>query len=120
MLILCNNKGCMLSSNALFNTETKEVICQECGSPISNISDAMKRALKNFGQIVRASEKKAFMVNCHNCNANRELVLDQDNKTICKICHKQIVIHAAFRTAMEEAGHKLEKINTEQNTTEKE
>ncbi len=114
MLIMCNNKGCMKSSNALLNTDTMEVICQECGNPITNISNSMKRALKNFGQIVRASEKKAFMVNCHNCNANRELVLDQNNKTVCKVCHNQIAVHNAFRAAMEEAGHKLEKIEIKQ------
>jgi hypothetical protein len=112
MLITCNNKGCLKSSNALLNLETLEVICQECGKTISNISDSMKRVLKSSGQVVRTNEKKAFMVLCKACNANREVVLDQDNKTVCKLCFGPIVVHTSFKLAMQEAGAKLEKINT--------
>ena len=103
MLILCDNKGCLKSSNALLNPETLEVICQECGKPIGNVSDAMKRTLKSFGQIIRES-KKAFMLACPQCKANREVVLDQDNNTICKNCHTPLTVHPAFKIAMEEAG----------------
>lgn len=103
MLISCDNKGCLKSSTALFNPTTNEVICQECQRPISNISEAMRRALKSFGQVVRA-EKKAFMLECRSCRANREVVLDADNKTVCKICGKPMNVHPSFRLAMEEAG----------------
>jgi len=110
MLIACTNKGCMKTSNALLNPETLEVICQECGAKIDNISEAMKRTLKSFGQVIKEN-KRAFMLSCTACRANREVVMDQDNKTICKTCHEPITIHAAFKMAMEEAGG-LEKIDT--------
>ena len=112
MIITCNNKGCLKSSTALLNTETLEVICQECGKPITNISDSMKRVLKSSGQIIRANEKKAFMILCKACNANREVVLDQNNKTICKLCFSPITVHASFKLAMQGAGAKLDKIDT--------
>jgi len=104
-----------MASNALLNEATGEVICQECGQPITNVTDMMKRALKSFGQIVR-TERKAFMLACRACKANREVVLDQNNETVCKICHSPIQVHASFKLAMEEAGG-LEKIDT--STTEK-
>jgi len=110
MLITCSNKGCLKSSTVLLNLATMEVICQECGKPILGVSDAMKRVLKSVGQVVRSNVKKAFTIHCRNCNANRELVLTQTNDTVCKVCHKPVVIHASFRIAMEEAGEKLEKI----------
>ena len=110
MLITCDNKGCLQSSNALFNDITKEVLCGECGRSITNISDAMKRTLKSFGQIVR-TERKVFMLACPACRANREVVMDQNNDTLCKTCHEPITIHAAFKMAMEEAGG-LERVDT--------
>jgi hypothetical protein len=112
MLIPCSNKGCLKSSNALLNLETLEVICQECGKAIANISEPMKRVLKSSGQVIRSNEKKAFMVLCKACNANREVVLDQNNKTICKICFGSIALQATFKLAMQEAGAKLAKIDT--------
>lgn len=117
MLITCNNKGCFKSSNALLNEETKEVVCGICGKPIANISEAMRRTLKSFGQIVRL-ERKAFMLACKKCNANREVVLTQDNKTVCKTCHNPINVHPAFKLAMEEAGG-LDKISVDAATEEK-
>lgn len=115
MLISCTNKGCMKTSNALLIPETLEVICQECGDSIANVSDAMKRTLKSFGQVVKG-DKRSFMLACTACRANREVVMDQDNNTICKICHDPITIHAAFKLAMEEAGG-LERIDTTKKTT---
>jgi len=118
MLVTCNNKGCMKSSDALLDPKTGEVICQECGQPITNISESMKRTLKSFGQVVRA-ERKAFMMACPSCRANREVVMTQDDETVCKDCHKPIIVHAAFKLAMEEAGG-LERIElTKENKTTK-
>jgi hypothetical protein len=116
MLVTCNNKGCLKASNALLNEETGEVICQECGQPITNVTGMMKRALKSFGQIIRA-ERKAFLQGCRSCKANREVVLNENNETICKVCHNPIQIHEAFKLAMEEAG-KLEKIDTSADKSE--
>lgn len=110
MLVTCNNKGCLKSSNALFDTNSGEVICQECNRPVTNVTESMKRTLKSFGQIVRA-ERKAFMLACRACRANREVVLDQNNNTICKICHGPIVVHAAFKLAMQE-NQGMERVDT--------
>jgi len=109
MNLTCNNKGCFQSSEALLDTKTNEVICQACGRAITNISEAMKRTLKGAGQVVRAAAKKAFMVHCHACHANREVVLNAANETICKDCKKPVIIQAAFKLAMQEAGFKMEK-----------
>lgn len=117
MLVNCNNKGCMQASNALLDVDSMEVICQECGKPITNLAETMKRALKSFGQIVR-TERKAFMLACNACKANREVVMTQDNKTICKTCHEPIEIHASFKLAMEEAGG-LEKVDTSKSKPKK-
>ncbi|KKN17598.1 hypothetical protein LCGC14_0964310 [marine sediment metagenome] len=120
MLISCNNKGCLKGSSALLKEDTMEVICQECGLPITNISDSMKRALKSFGQIVRSNERKASLLHCRSCRANRDIVLDQNNNTVCKICYSPITITPAFKMTMEEAGSGFERIDTsKQKTTKK-
>ena len=103
MLIPCNNKGCLKSSAALLNTETMEVLCSECGQVISNISEPMKRTLKSFGQIVRNLDKKAFVVACTQCNANRQVVIDNDN-TVCSVCGFSIKVHPAMKNAIKIAG----------------
>lgn len=111
MLIACNNKGCLKTSEALLNPQTMEVICQECGRPITNVTESMRRTLKSFGQVVR-EDKKAFMMACKNCKANREVVLNEKNETICGICNEPIKVHAAMKLAMEAAGTKIKKVNT--------
>lgn len=102
----------MKTSNALLDESTMDVVCQECGDAVSNVSEAMKRTLKSFGQIVRSEQRKAFMLACRNCNANREVVLDYNNKTLCKTCHEPVTVHPAFLLAIENAGTGLEKIDT--------
>ncbi len=108
MLITCNNRGCLKSSDALLDVKTDKVICGECKREITNVSVMMKKTLKSFGQIIRET-KKAFMLACKSCNANREIVLDQKGNTLCKTCHSPIKIHPAFKIAIEESGG-LEKI----------
>lgn len=103
MLITCNNQGCFKQSDALLNPETLEVICQECHKSITNVSESMKRVLKSSGQIVRQN-KRAFTLECRACRANREVVVDQNNNTLCKVCHGPIKVHESFRLAMEEVG----------------
>lgn len=121
MLIACDNKGCMQSSNALLNVKTLKVICGECGQAIKGVSEPMKRTLKSFGQILRDDERKAFMMACKNCNANREVVLDNDNNTVCRVCQGEIKVHAAMKQAIMEVGAKLSSLNkedTDEATTE--
>jgi len=118
MLIYCDNKSCKKESIALLDTETMDVICQECQKPISNVSEPMKRTLKSFGQIVRKSIKRAFMLLCRSCRADRVVVLDQNNNTICEECYSPIEIHPAFKIAVEENGG-FKKINTQDKKTKK-
>lgn len=107
MLIMCDNKGCQKSSDAKLNAETLEVICQECKQPIRNISGTMKRVLKSSGQIVRDEQRKAFTMGCKSCNANRQVVLDDKNNTVCSICTNPINVHPAMKQAIVEAGVRL-------------
>lgn len=91
----------MKSGNHLLNVQTNEVICCECGKPITNISPQMKYTLKISGQIVRSINKKAFMMGCKSCQANREVVLDEStNNVICKVCGEEIKVHPAMKQAI--------------------
>lgn len=107
MLIQCTNKGCMQTTNALLDTKTLEVVCQDCGKSVINVSESMKRTLKSFGQIIRDDSRKAFMMACRNCNANREVVLNQENQTVCSVCHQGINVHTAMKQAIMEIGQKI-------------
>ena len=114
MLISCDNKGCMQSTNALLDTSNMTVVCANCGKVIKTVSEPMKRTLKSFGQILRTEEKKAFMMACKNCNANREVVLSQDSQTtVCKVCHSEVKVHAAMKQAIMEIGRKASSLDTE-------
>lgn len=125
MLIQCGNKGCMQQTNALFDSNTLEVICQECGQSISNVSDAMKRTLKSFGQIIRDDYHKAFMMACRNCVANREIVLNEKNETICSVCKQVVNVHPSMKQAIIEIGQRVvaqtgaEPAKTKKKTTSK-
>ena len=100
MLISCTNKGCLQATNALLNKETQEVLCEECGNPITGISESMRRTLLSFGQILRTESRKAFMMACRTCNANREVVVTSKNDTICGICKNPIAVHSAMKQAI--------------------
>lgn len=108
MLITCTNKICMQMSNAQLDKDTMEVICEECKKPIDGVTEHMKRLLASSGQIIRDEARKAFSMACNNCKANREVVLNSDNDTVCRICTKPITVHASMRLAIEAAGVKLQ------------
>jgi len=97
----------MQTTNALLDTNTLEVVCQDCGDNIANVAESMKRTLKSFGQIIRDNSRKAFMMACRNCNANREIVLDHDDNTVCSICHNAVNVHLAMKQAIMEIGHRI-------------
>jgi hypothetical protein len=109
MLITCDNKGCLATTNAKLKVDTLEVICEACNRPIRNVSDTMKRVLKSEGQIVRDEERKAFTMGCKACNANRQVVLDENDNTVCSICGAPINVHPAMKQAIIEAGVRLAK-----------
>lgn len=109
MLIMCDNKGCMESTNAKLKVDTLEVICQECKRPITNIAETMKRVLKSEGQIIRDEQRKSFTMGCKVCNANRQVVLDNNDNTVCSICANVIGVHPAMKQAIVEAGVRVAK-----------
>ena len=119
MLIMCDNRGCLQSTNAKLNVETLEVMCQECKRPITNIAETMKRVLKSSGQIVRDEEKRAFTMGCKVCNANRQVVLDANDNTVCNICASVVNVHPAMKQAIVEAGIRLAKQSTPKKTPKK-
>lgn len=112
MIITCDNKGCMEQGNHLLNEKTNEVICQKCLKPISSITPAMKKILKSFGQVIKAAKAgNAFMLLCKKCRKNVNVGLDANGKTVCVECKSPILVSDSFKLAMQEAGHKLEKID---------
>ena len=95
MLIDCTTKGCLKKSEAKLDVEKDQVICDECGNPIDNITKFTKKALKSLGQVVRIKSKQAFQALCKNCNDSRELYIKED-KAYCKSCNTQVFVSAAF------------------------
>jgi hypothetical protein len=117
----------MQSTNAKLRVDTLEVICADCKQPIINVSDTMKRVLKSEGQILRDEERKAFTMGCKSCNANRQVVLNDDDETVCNVCANVINVHPAMKQAIVEAGVRLAKqakterpkVKTKKKTTKK-
>lgn len=108
MLLNCNNKGCCKSGEHRLDTEINEVVCEFCGKVIP-ISEPMKKALKTAKQVVNTNVKKAFMLGCQNCKANREVIWDESTNTArCKICGNEIKVHAAMKQAMMESAKQKE------------
>jgi hypothetical protein len=95
MLLDCETKGCRQKTEAKLNVETNEVICDECGNVISNITRFTKKALKDLGQILRSHSKQPFQALCKTCNASRQLFIE-DEKAYCKKCNTQVHVTAAF------------------------
>jgi hypothetical protein len=97
MLITCTSRGCMKQSDAKLNRETGEVVCMECGNPITNVSPFMKRTLQAQGQVLRSVEKKPFQVDCATCGAKRDAELAEDGKSACcAVCKSALRLSAAF------------------------
>jgi len=85
--IHCDNKGCGEHQTPKIDKETNEVICDECGKPISNVTDFFKRQLISFGQIVRNEKtQRAFSVKCTKCNKEDQPILNSDGDIQCAHC----------------------------------
>jgi RNase P subunit RPR2 len=109
MNFTCNRKGCMQSSEAKLNLETNEVICDECGQVIDNMTEFTKRTLKQAGQVLRVkSVQQAFQVFCPTCNKNVELILDE-GKAYCKTCKSPLALSATFLRTYKEQQDKARK-----------
>ena len=75
MLINCTTKGCLQQTEAKLDRDTQEVICEECGNPIQNITPFTKKILNSMGQILRSNTKKPFQAYCTQCNTHRSLFI---------------------------------------------
>jgi hypothetical protein len=95
MLINCTTKGCLQQTEAKLNRDTGEVICDDCGNPIANITPFTKKAMNSIGQVLRSQVKKAFQALCNQCKTHRELFIEGD-KAYCKNCSTYVPISAAF------------------------
>lgn len=95
MLINCTTKGCLQSTEAKLNRETGEVICEQCGNPILNITPFTKKALNSIGQVLRSNTKKPFQAHCPQCNTHRSLFV-KDEKAYCDVCGNQVPVAPAF------------------------
>lgn len=101
MLVRCTTKGCMKESLALLDRQTGEVVCQECGSPISNVSRYTARTLQSLGRVLRTSERKPFQVHCQSCKGRRDVRLVEGGKgALCASCGRELNVSAAVLHAI--------------------
>lgn len=86
--IHCDNKGCGEHQAPNLDTDTNEVICSECGKPITNVTVFFKTQLKSFGQIVRSGKKQqAYTVQCKKCQKAGQPILDEKGiEILCSHC----------------------------------
>lgn len=94
MLIECKTRGCLQQTEAKYDKEADQVICDACGNSISDVSRYAKKALAGIGQVVR-HKARPFQSLCKSCNKNRSLYVSEE-KAYCKTCGTQVVITPAF------------------------
>lgn len=99
MLISCTTKGCLQQTEAKLNEQTGEVICEACENPIKNVTEFIKKALRDSKQVMR-SPKTAFQAQCHQCRAAKPLYIDE-GRAFCKTCGTQVHVTAAFLKGLE-------------------
>jgi hypothetical protein len=95
MIITCNRKGCMQTTEAKLNLETNNVVCDSCGGDIENITEFTKKALKTMNQVIRVKHKQSFQVFCKDCNKNVTMRVEE-GKAYCSECKSALKISAAF------------------------
>ena len=108
MLIDCTTKGCLQKTEAKLDVERNEVICEDCGNVIVNVTEYTKRTLKSVGQILRSKAKEAFLALCKNCNANKPLYVDGE-RAFCRACDTQVHITPSFLRGLKQHLEKKEK-----------
>lgn len=100
-LIFCNNKGCGEYQAPNLNVETNEVMCSNCGKPITSVTSFAKTQLKAMGQIVRTSKKQqAFAVECKEChNVGQPKIVKEDDQEIlvCQKCGSPLLLSKPYK-----------------------
>ena len=95
VMINCTTRGCLQITEAKYDRESDEVICEQCGNAIENVTPIMKRTLNSLGQILRTKNSKAFQQHCSQCKAMRSLYVEK-NAAYCEVCATQITVTPAF------------------------
>ena len=74
MIIRCNPK-CKYSDGFTYGSldvDADEVLCNECGEIITEVSSYTKLAMKTTGNIIRSKKQKAFIFPCLTCEESVE------------------------------------------------
>ena len=74
MIVKCNQK-CKLSdgfTDGSLDIDTDNVMCNECGEVLVDVSPYAKLAMKANGDILRSKKKKAFVFPCNTCEQDVE------------------------------------------------
>lgn len=101
MLIHCTKKGCYKATDAQLNKLTGEVVCLECGAPITNVSDYTRRTLASIGQVLRAVEQKPFQIHCPSCKGRRDVLLVEGGVGAqCASCKEELRVSGAVLHAI--------------------
>lgn len=89
-LIQCDNKKCLQLQAAKLDKTSNEVICQECGESITNITYFAKQQLKSLGQTIdKTKSKETFAVKCSSCSAEGKPIILND-KFCCNNCKEEL------------------------------
>lgn len=87
-MILGCNKSCKKrdgTTTGSLDIETDNVMCDNCGDTLSDITSYTKKVLKNLGKIIRTKNKKAFVMKCLACSESVE-VKTVNGKLQGKVC----------------------------------
>ena len=109
MIVRCNPK-CRESdgfTDGSLDIDSNDVICNECGEVLPDISEYSKLSMKTNGDIIRSKNRKAFMFPCLTCDNNVEAQFlngilvgknCSNNQEGCKINTTQHMIKAIEET----------------------
>ena len=90
-LIQWSNKGCYQLQAARLNTTTDEVICQNCGKSISNVTSFAKTQLKHLKQTTKTAKvQETYSIKCEHCSEADVPSLAEGDKLVCKRCNKEL------------------------------
>jgi len=92
----CNNKGCYkTTSDSLLDEQCGEVICSECGKPITNVSEFTKRSMVGLGKVSKKQSKASFCVECRKCK-RRGQPIQKDGSFLCYYCNEKLELTRQF------------------------
>jgi hypothetical protein len=115
MIVRCNQK-CRYSdgfTDGSLDVDTDDVMCNECGEVLSEVSSYTKLAMKANGDVIRSKKKKAFMFPCNTCEKSVETQF-VNGVLVGKVCDNdqkgcQINVTQHMIKAIEETQKTLEK-----------